>query len=70
MTMAERIKIVIGKDGGVTVDVSGVKGNGCKALTKAIQDGLGVTTSDKSKAEMYETVTTGTTAKTGYSSEN
>jgi hypothetical protein len=37
----ETIKIEIGTDGGTQVSVKGVKGKGCEALTKGIEEALG-----------------------------
>lgn len=46
----ETINVVIAKDGSLSYTVKGVKGSGCKALTKAI-DALGVVTDSKNTNE-------------------
>jgi hypothetical protein len=50
----QEIKIVIGKSGKIVLDVNGVKGSGCKDLTKKLEKALGSTESTRSKTEMYE----------------
>lgn len=45
------IEIVIDDQGGVTVEVKGVKGSGCTALTKALESAIGTTTGDVKKPE-------------------
>lgn len=49
----EEIKVVIEKDGALSYTVKGVKGAGCKALTKAI-DALGTVTDSKTTSEFCE----------------
>jgi hypothetical protein len=49
----EEIKIIIAKDGKVTIDVEGIKGSGCKNLTKKLEKALG-TSKSKKKAEFYD----------------
>ena len=39
--MSEEIVIEIGTSGDVRIEVNGVKGEGCKALTKGLEDALG-----------------------------
>ncbi len=51
--MAEEIKVVIAPDGSLSYTVKGVKGSGCKALTKAI-DALGIVTESKTTAEFCQ----------------
>ena len=46
----EQIDVVIGPNGEISYTVKGVKGAGCKALTKAI-DALGTVTESKTTAE-------------------
>lgn len=50
----QEIKVIISKDGKVTIDVEGIKGSGCKNLTKALEKALGKTTKSKKKAEYYD----------------
>lgn len=50
----ERIRIVIPRDGDPTITVDGVKGTGCKDLTKQLEAALGSTTSDQETPEFYE----------------
>ena len=51
--MSETIKVTIDPDGTPTIEVSGVKGAGCKALTKAIEGALGRVTSDTPTGDMH-----------------
>jgi hypothetical protein len=37
----QEMKIIISKEGQVTIDVMGVKGSGCKNLTKALEKAFG-----------------------------
>ena len=53
----QEIKVVIEKDGSLSYTVKGVKGAGCKALTKAI-DALGNVTETKNTREFCEIDTT------------
>jgi hypothetical protein len=50
----QTLTITIKRDGKVTIDVSGVTGSGCKALTQALENSLGKVTSDTEKGEFYE----------------
>lgn len=50
----ESVIVTVKADGSVKVEAQGVKGSGCKALTKAIEDSLGVVTSDVKKPEFYQ----------------
>lgn len=49
--MAESVKITIKHDGQVEIEVSGVVGKDCHALTRELQKGLGVTVSDVEKKD-------------------
>jgi hypothetical protein len=49
----ENIEVIIGRKGEVSYTVRGVKGAGCKALTKAIDD-LGKVTETKKTGEYFE----------------
>lgn len=48
------MKITIGKDGNVSYEVKGVKGEGCKDLTKFLDDALGEVKSSDNTTEFYE----------------
>ncbi len=49
----QTINVVIAKDGSLSYTVKGVKGKGCKELTKAI-DALGIVTDTKNTSEFCE----------------
>lgn len=49
----ETIEVVIAKDGSLSYTVKGVKGSGCKALTKVI-DALGTVTETKTTGEFCQ----------------
>jgi Protein of unknown function (DUF2997) len=51
--MAEII-VTVKKDGTTSVAVKDVKGADCKALTRQLEDALGVVTDDQSTPEMFE----------------
>ena len=53
LTNSNVVKVVIDKTGALTYTVKGVKGAGCKALTKAI-DALGTVTESKNTSEFCE----------------
>lgn len=63
----QEIKLIIGKDGKVNIDVAGVSGPACKDLTKSIEAALGKTESVKKKKEFYEQRKTATTQRLGNS---
>jgi len=50
----QEIKLIIGKDGKVNIDVAGVKGSACQDLTKSIEAALGKTESVQKKPEFYQ----------------
>jgi hypothetical protein len=50
----QEIVITVPLDGDVTIEVNGVKGGGCKELTKNIEKALGTVVSDKPTKEMHE----------------
>jgi hypothetical protein len=50
----QEIKITIGKDGKVNLDVAGVKGSACSDLTKSIEKALGRVEVTKKKSEFYQ----------------
>jgi hypothetical protein len=54
--VAEEVVIEIDQRGDVTVNVNGVVGTGCTGLTKAIEDGLGVTKKRTLKPEHAQAV--------------
>lgn len=45
--MSREVKITIGKDGKVKIDAEGFTGEGCKDLTKVLEEKLGVESSVK-----------------------
>lgn len=56
--MQERkVTLIIDENGAVQIDVEGVKGKACTALTVDVEKALGVVTSQTKKAE-YHTVAT------------
>lgn len=54
--MSEKIIVTIKPDGLTTVEVQGVKGEGCKALTAALEAALGTPTASVPTGEMYEQI--------------
>lgn len=52
--MAEEIIIDVAPNGEVKLEVKGVKGRGCKALTKEFEESLGKKVSDVETKEIYE----------------
>ena len=61
----QEIKLIIGKDGKVNIDVAGVSGPACRDLTKSIEAALGKTESVKKKPEFYEQRKAGTKQRLG-----
>ncbi len=61
----QEIKLIIGKDGKVNIDVAGVSGPACQDLTKSIETALGKTESVKKKPDFYEQRRTGTKQRLG-----
>ena len=51
----ERIVIEIGSDGGVKIEVNGLKGPGCKHLTHDLEAALGRGGTSLSTEEFYDT---------------
>jgi hypothetical protein len=51
--MAHEIDIQIRKDGSLAFGVKGMKGRGCKEITKFLEE-LGLTTSQEATPEYYE----------------
>lgn len=47
----EEVTVTVGTDGAVTVEVKGVKGKGCDAITKAIEEALGEVTAKSYTSE-------------------
>jgi Protein of unknown function (DUF2997) len=52
--MFDEIIVEIDKDGSVTVSVRGMKGSGCRALTKDLEKALGRTVEDHATRELTE----------------
>jgi hypothetical protein len=63
----QEIKLIIGKDGKVNIDVAGVSGPACQNLTKSIETALGKTESIKKKPEFHQQQATGTKQRLGNS---
>ena len=63
----KEIKLIIGKDGKVNIDVAGVNGPACQNLTKSIETALGKTESVKKKPEFHQQQATGTKQRLGNS---
>lgn len=63
----QEIKLIIGKDGKVNIDVAGVSGSACQNLTKSIETALGKTESVKKKPEFYDQQGAGTKQRLGNS---
>jgi hypothetical protein len=59
------IKLTIGQDGKVNIDVAGVKGPACKDLTKSIEVALGKTESVEKKPEFYQQQAAGAKQRLG-----
>ena len=63
----QEIKLIIGKDGKVNIDVAGVSGPACQDLTKSIEAALGKREAVKKKPEFYEQRKAGTKQRLGNS---
>lgn len=50
----EQVIVEIDAEGNVKVEAQGVRGSGCAALTKAIEESLGATTADQKKPEFFQ----------------
>jgi acylphosphatase len=50
----QQVIVNVDPDGNVKVEAAGVKGQGCQALTRAIEQALGTTTADTKKSEYYQ----------------
>ena len=57
MNEKPEIIIEIDEDGNITFEVNNVKGQGCKELTKALEDALGEVTDRNYKEEFEQIVT-------------
>ena len=66
----QEIKLIIGKDGKVNVDVAGIKGSACQDLTKSIETALGRTESVRKKPEFYQQQAAGAKQRLGGSPVN
>lgn len=51
-----RVICRIQKDGTVTTEVQGMKGEGCHAITAAFQQALGSTVEEENRPEYYDVV--------------
>ena len=52
----QEMEIIIDKDGQKNITVNGVHGTGCLALTKSLEDAVGVVEEREHTAEYYEQV--------------
>lgn len=52
--MPTKLTITVSPEAETKIEVSGVTGSGCKALTKPIEDALGTVTSDKQTADYHK----------------
>ena len=48
------VEVTVDKDGGISLDVQGVKGKGCENLTRALEKELGNVSSRKHKAGYHQ----------------
>jgi len=58
----EKVRVRIKNDGTTQVSAEGVKGSGCKALTKSIEDALGNVLKDEETEEMHQEADADTSA--------
>ncbi len=49
-----QIQVEVDADGNVKVEAKGVVGQGCAALTRALEESLGRTRADVKKSEFYQ----------------
>jgi len=54
--MSEKITVTIKLNGDSAIEVQGVKGEDCRALTATLEAALGTPTSDTATSELYEQV--------------
>lgn len=59
----EQIIVTVSAEAEVTVEVRGLSGPGCKALTREIEQALGETTKDEPTREMQQTLEAGVHAQ-------
>jgi len=52
--MKRTITITVARDGSTRVETAGFKGQGCEAITKAIEEALGKVEKNERKAEFFE----------------
>lgn len=57
------IEIIVGPGGDTTISVKGIAGKGCRAVTRDLEQELGIVTSDVETAEAHATATATTTVK-------
>ena len=48
------VEVIIDSEGNVKVETRGIVGAGCEALSRAIEESLGVATSNVKKPEFYQ----------------
>lgn len=61
----EQIKVEVSPTGATKVSVTGCPGPSCVSLTRAIEQSLGVVTSDKKTGDFFQTETQGVAQKAG-----
>jgi len=52
--MSQQVIITVTQDGATEIEVKGVKGKGCKDLTKGLEQSLGVVDGDRLTPEYHE----------------
>jgi len=51
--MSQQVIITVAQDGATEIEVKGVKGRGCKDLTRGLEDSLGLVTADRLTSEYH-----------------
>lgn len=49
----QTIEVVIDAEGSVTVETKGIKGSGCQAFSRAVEQAIGKTTGEVKKPEFF-----------------